>query len=76
MRTFKHFPEDDTCPLCGTSEDKEAALVPVDDTTINGLCDGKPMHIECIQELDCIRYNRDVLVIYREVLYDKKAKQE
>ena len=32
MRTFENFPEGTNCPLCGTNENKECCLIPIDGT--------------------------------------------
>ena len=66
-RTFEHFPENATCPLCGTNDDKECCLIPIDGTSKDRICEAKPMHVECIERLDMYRYNQDVNVLYRSV---------
>ena len=63
-RTFEHFPKDSVCPLCGTNEDKECYLVPIDGTGIDRICEGQPMHVACLTKLEEFRYNRNVGVIY------------
>ena len=64
-KTFERFPDIAKCPLCGTSEDKECCLIPIDGTDDNGICEAQPVHIECIKQLHKFRYNKNVGVIYR-----------
>ena len=70
MRTFEHFPPQSKCPLCGTSEDKECALIPIDGTQDDNLCEGMPVHTACIADYDKYRYNGSAGngVIYRQCL--------
>lgn len=64
MRTFKHFPDDKTCPMCGTSEDKECILIPIDGTGDGSICEAVPVHAECVQKGD-LRYNREANIFYK-----------
>ena len=49
MRTFDHFPKDSICKLCGTNDDKECILVPVQGTEEDGICEAIPVHIDCVK---------------------------
>ena len=62
-RTFEHFPETATCPLCGTSEDGECVLIPIDDTADGSICEAKPVHAECVSS-DRMRYSAKVNMVY------------
>jgi len=64
MRTFEHFPKNKICPMCGTGEDKECILIPVDDTKDGNICEVIPVHAECARKGD-LRYNREVNVFYK-----------
>ncbi len=64
-KTFKYFPEDMTCPLCGTSENKEYCLIRIDNTGRGNICEAQPMHTECLMDISKYRYNKEVGVIYR-----------
>ncbi len=64
-RTFKRFPEDMICPLCGTNENKEYCLIPVDNTGNGSICEAQPMHTECVRDISKYRYNKEVGVVYR-----------
>lgn len=46
-RTFAHFPQDSTCPICGTSDDGKTVLVQIAGTEKNGVSEAKPMHLAC-----------------------------
>lgn len=46
-RTFAHFPKDKPCPVCGTSEDAECILIPIDDTRKDNICEAIPVHLWC-----------------------------
>ena len=64
MRTFKHFPEDKICPMCGTSEDKPCVLIPIDGTGDGKICEAVPVHAECATKGD-LRYNREANIFYK-----------
>ena len=54
MNIFSGFNQSTPCPICGTTEDKKAVLIPVSGTEKDEL-------VECIQvHLDCIE-----LTVYR-----------
>jgi len=64
-RTFEHFPEESSCPLCGTNRDEKCFLVPIDGTQEGKNIEAQPTHVKCITEcLDSLRYNKQVRVIY------------
>jgi len=62
MRTFEHYPENSKCPICGTSDNKECVLVPIDGTDDEYNSEAIPTHVECI--LKMARYSPDAKVIY------------
>jgi len=63
-RTFKNFPKEDVCPICGTNEDAECLLLAIDGTLKDNICEAKPVHLWCaIAE----QYNPEVGVIYRRI---------
>ena len=64
-RTFENFPDTDKCPLCGTNENKECCLVPIDGTTNDNICEAQPIHVECIKEISMFRYNKEHNLLYR-----------
>jgi hypothetical protein len=49
MKTFKHFPEQAKCPICGKNDDKECVLVLVHGTQQNEIAEAKPIHLDCIE---------------------------
>lgn len=48
VRTFKEFPKESVCPLCGTNENRECILVPIDGTDHEGICEAAPTHLRCV----------------------------
>lgn len=61
MRVFDNFPSQGgtVCPVCGTSNNMQTILIPIDDSKKN---DGNnmeaiPTHLVCI--LNSIRYSRE-----------------
>jgi len=67
MRTFKHFPEDKECVICGKSDDKECTLLPIDGTDRGNNCEAVPVHADCIRNIE-LRYNREAGAVYRMVI--------
>jgi len=67
MRTFEHFPEHDICLVCGTNEDKECTLIPIDGTEDGNNCQATPVHIDCISD-GCFRYNPKANVFYKNAI--------
>jgi hypothetical protein len=65
VKTFKHFPQNDTCLLCGTNDDKPCILVSVDGTGDGIICEKKPVHADCMLEGFRYAYSDDLSVIYR-----------
>lgn len=61
--TYKNFPKDTICPICGTSENKEACLIPIDGTADGNICEVQPIHVACI-DISNFRFNRSSGVIY------------
>lgn len=67
-RTFEHFPKDKICLFCGTNENKECILIPIDHTQEGTICEAIPVHWECACEGHLLRYNQDANVFYRRVI--------
>lgn len=65
MRTFKHFPQDNSsfCPICGTNKDTECFLMPIDGTQDDKICEAQPIHVECA-DLTKFQYNKEHGLIY------------
>jgi len=63
MRTFEHFPEVATCPICGTSEDKECVLIPIDGAQDGNISQAQPFHTECIK-IENMRYQEKTGIVY------------
>ena len=61
LRTFKHFPEDSICPICGTNEDKECFLIPIKGTQRDNMAEAMVFHTSC---LDLI-YDKENNIIYQ-----------
>lgn len=66
MRYFDNFPEKKRCPICGTNENKECFLMPIDETTKGNICEAIPVHRNCIGDIIIpkLRLNREHGVIY------------
>ena len=65
MRTFEHFPEVSKCPLCGTSDDSECLLIPIDGTESGGNCEAQPFHLECFSRVaHTFKFNREAGLLY------------
>lgn len=62
--TFEHFPPASLCPICGSSEDGETILLPIDGTSDDGICEAAPVHLWCAVATN---YSRNIGVIYRRV---------
>ena len=62
-RTFEHFPKDDVCPICGTNDDNECFLLPIDDTEDGNICQAQPAHVQCMA-VNNFRINKKVGIIY------------
>lgn len=63
MRTFDNFPEHIKCKLCGTDENKECTLIPIDGTDDGGNCEATPVHTDCIKHIQ-FRYNKTANIFY------------
>jgi RNA polymerase subunit RPABC4/transcription elongation factor Spt4 len=66
MKTFKHFPEDMTCPICHTNNDAECWLMPVVGTEKENIVEAVPVHVECTGRpmIGRMHYDRDAGVVY------------
>lgn len=63
MRTFEHFPETATCPICGKNEDKECRLIGIDGTGDGSIEQAQPVHVECLMAAEW-RFNKTYATIY------------
>lgn len=61
-RTFKHFPKDDICPVCKTSDDRVCILIPIDGTQRDRIAEAAPVHLWCAV---ANRYAKDNGILYR-----------
>ena len=48
MRTFESFPEDVTCPICGTNDDNKCTLLAIEGTEDGNNVQTMPVHITCL----------------------------
>jgi hypothetical protein len=50
MRTFEHFTQGHhSCPICGTDNDKETILIPIEGTQEGSNMEALQVHTECLQ---------------------------
>lgn len=61
-RTFKGFPDDVTCPVCGTNDEGESVLIHIDGTGDGTVVQGQPIHLGCAVASN---WNRSVGLLYR-----------
>lgn len=67
-RFFDKFPQDMVCPLCGTSDDRECFLAPLDGTDQGNICEAVPVHRSCAGGVaGQIRVNLEVGIFYGQV---------
>lgn len=66
IRTFEHFPQDKYCIICGTNNDEECFLLPIDGTSENNKIErAEVAHTSCIVDnINNMRYNPEINVIY------------
>lgn len=62
-RTFTKFPEQGTCPICGTNRDGECFLLPIDGTDKDNICEAQPTHTDCF-DFDKFRFNKEHQLVY------------
>ena len=61
MRKYEHFPENNTCPICGTNyRNMDTVFIPIDGTGEGNNEQAQPFHLPCIMvtavnnmRLDC-----------------------
>ena len=61
MRVFKNYNKVTACPVCGTTDDEPAVLIPVPGTEDDGLMEARQLHAHCfIKELmeENVRLNK------------------
>ncbi len=63
MSTFEHFNSagDSVCPVCGTKDDKEIVLIPIDGTEDGNNMQAIQVHTDCLSNLS---YAKEMKVIY------------
>lgn len=66
MRFFENFPKDSTCPVCNTNKRGKCFLMPVQGTSDGSICEGQPVHMDCLGEkfMDRLLYNKEYNIIY------------
>ena len=64
MRTFKEFPSEQKCILCGTTENKECVLIPIDNTDDGNVCEAKPIHVKCLISGQ-YQFDKEYKILYR-----------
>lgn len=64
MKTFPNFSEKAVCRVCGTKDDKECVLIPVDGTEVGGNVKVTPVHVDCLQA-DSFRYSEKLHIFYK-----------
>lgn len=68
LRTFKMFPPNALCPICGTGSEGECFLVPVDGTDDGNICEAKPIHVKCITHYaEAFRIELNINVMYMRI---------
>jgi len=72
MRTFKHFPTEAICPICGTNKDSETFLAPIDGTQEDNIAEAQCVHVECVVEN--LKLNRELKMIYFKINLDTQPK--
>ncbi len=66
-RTFKSFPRDKACPLCGDSRDMECTLVQIQGTEDGTICQAMPVHVACLSDQKYWLVNKGFGVIYARI---------
>ena len=63
MRIFDHFNGSgtDTCPICGTKDDKPTTLVTIKGTTEGNIAEAVQVHVDCIE----LVYDPKFSVVYQ-----------
>jgi len=64
MRTFKNFPPESMCPICGTHDDGPCVLIQIDNTGDGSIAEAIPVHSWCMETASNFRYNKETGVIY------------
>lgn len=66
MNYFKNFPQDATCPICGTNENGECFLMPIDGTERGNFCEAVPTHRICAGDAIAprLRYDKHDKIVY------------
>lgn len=68
-RTFKHFPKNIKCPVCGTNRDDRCFLLPIDGTGDGTICEAQPTHVSCLVP-SMFRFNKENGLLYCKLLYN------
>lgn len=66
-RTFTHFPEDKSCPLCGDNRDLECTLIQIQGTEEGRICQAMPVHVACLADPKYWLVNKEVGVVYARI---------
>ena len=68
MKTFKHYPNGITCPVCKTNEDKECVLIEIQGTREGYNVEAHPIHVDCLQSLiDKYIYDKENNQLYTRI---------
>jgi len=62
LRTFDHFPTEQTCIVCGASDDTKCVLIAIDGTYDDHISEAVPVHLGCAVATN---YSKSVGLIYR-----------
>ena len=60
--SFKNFPTEKKCPLCGTNEDKECVLAAIVGTQDGFNWEGEPLHSECV--VKNLYIDKEINIVY------------
>jgi hypothetical protein len=73
MRVFEKFPEHGVCPVCGTNQNAQTILVPIDDfkNKDSNTVEAIPTHLSCI--VSNIRYSKSHQLMGLEAIKGPKA---
>ena len=62
MRTFKSVGKH-ICPICSTSKEGEAILIPINGTEDGNNMEAQPIHVDCLN----LSLNKDLGLIYQKI---------
>ena len=74
MKIQDHFPQNKTCPICGTNKDKKCGFIAVDGKLKGVAPDVQPFHLDCIDLVWTKKFYKGLDVIIMP--FDDKGKKE